>query len=63
MESFQKRERDRRKVERRHVKEARRKERAERRRGAPVDAAPRALNADGMSSLPRPSPIEQGVAP
>jgi len=36
LESFQKRDRDRKKIEKRTVKEARRKDRAERRRNEPI---------------------------
>ena len=43
MESFQKRDRNRKKIERRNAKEVRRKERAERRREGPIPA----LDANG----------------
>jgi hypothetical protein len=61
MESFQKRDRDRRKLEKRVVKEARRKERADKRRGiAPSEFPP--LSPFGAVAPPVTPPIPSGDA-
>jgi hypothetical protein len=61
MESFQKRDRDRKKIQKRNEKLARRKERTEQKRNpqAPDNQSPTGEN----SALPPPSPLTQGVAP
>jgi len=54
MESFQKRDRNRKKIERRNAKEVRRKERAERRREGPIPV-PDANGGAGAIAVTNPS--------
>jgi hypothetical protein len=61
MESFQKRDRDRKKIQKRNEKLARRKERTELKRNPP---APEHQPVTGENTaVPPPSPLTQGVAP
>jgi len=61
MESFQKRDRDRKKIQKRNEKAARRKERAERKRG---DGVPEpGLGSDEVPASAPPSPLIHGVVP
>ena len=59
MESFQKRDRNRKKIERRNAKEVRRKECAERRREGPIPAP----EANGAGAIAVTNPSAPGDAP